>query len=168
MENQRKVFTAVKELCTGCRICELVCSLGKMGNLSPAYSRIKIVEVTPRGPNLPIYCRHCTDPPCLEACPVPEAMFLDEGTGAAVIKDQSCIGCLACVEACPFGAIQVSSKGEVLKCDLCAGDPLCVKYCPTRPANSLPHLPWPEQSCLQYVEPRKLNANKIASQVVKE
>ncbi len=52
----------------------------------------------------------------------------------------------------PFDAIQVSPDGKILKCDLCDGDPVCVKYCPPRPEHSLPHLPWPAQSCLQYSE----------------
>ena len=35
--------------------------------------------------------------------------------------------------ACPFGAILVDPKtGDVVKCDLCGGDPTCVKVCPTR------------------------------------
>ena len=45
----------------------------------------------------------------------------------------------ACADACPFGVIKVSPEGEVFKCDLCDGRPVCVKNC-TRQA-------------LAYVEP---------------
>jgi carbon-monoxide dehydrogenase iron sulfur subunit len=39
---------------------------------------------------------------------------------------------LSCVFACPFGATFVDQdSGRVLKCDLCDGDPTCVKVCPT-------------------------------------
>jgi len=53
----------------------------------------------------------------------------DELTGAVVIDEQKCIGCKACVTACPFGAILLTPEGTLIKCDLCKGDPKCVKYC---------------------------------------
>ena len=40
---------------------------------------------------------------------------------------------MECVPACPFDVIFVAPDGELLKCDLCAGDPVCVKVCSTRP-----------------------------------
>ena len=110
----------------------------------------------------PIICRHCKNPPCLSACPVVGAMVEDEKTGVVVIDELKCIGCLNCVEACPFGAIFVGPNREILKCDLCGGDPECVKYC--QPRDQLPRFPWPKQSCLQYIEPQKvttLHKNKL-------
>lgn len=158
-----KVFRSVRELCTGCRICELACSLRKTGRLNPYLARIKVVAQDRLGPHVPVICRHCERPPCQEACPIPGAMTLDQRTGAVVVVPEVCVGCLACVEACPFAAIQVGPAGEVLKCDLCGGDPQCVKYCPTRPAHCLPRLPYKEQSCLQYIEFHRLNENRIAT-----
>jgi Fe-S-cluster-containing dehydrogenase component len=39
---------------------------------------------------------------------------------------------MSCVFACPFGATFLDQQtGKVLKCDLCDGDPTCVKVCPT-------------------------------------
>lgn len=35
-----------------------------------------------------------------------------------------------CVIACPYAAI-ISFKGEIVKCDFCDGDPICVKFCST-------------------------------------
>jgi len=51
----------------------------------------------------------------------------------AILWDRDkCIGCKACVSACPFGAIFYDPKERlVMKCDLCKGEPLCVKFCPT-------------------------------------
>jgi Fe-S-cluster-containing hydrogenase component 2 len=42
---------------------------------------------------------------------------------------------MECVPACPFDVVFIAPTGEVLKCDLCGGDPACVKACSTRPDN---------------------------------
>jgi len=44
------------------------------------------------------------------------------------VDSSRCIGCGACAEACPFGVIHVL-RGIAIKCDLCGGDPECVKHC---------------------------------------
>ena len=147
------VFRVVPQVCDGCRMCELMCSLKHTNMVNPHLSRIRVVR-SKDGVSYPIACRHCKNPPCQAVCPIPGAMTLDEQTGAVVIDDSKCISCLACVEACPFEAIQVGPNREILKCDLCGGEPLCVKYC--QPRDQLPRFPYPKQSCLQYVEPRKV------------
>lgn len=144
-----KFLQAVKELCTGCAICEMVCSLGHTGGVNPARARLRVVETEDERRH-PIICRHCPQPRCREACPVPGAMRIDERTGAVVVDDEKCDRCHACVEACPFAAVFLGPDGEVLKCDLCGGDPLCAKYCFPRPADLFPHLPSSDQSCLRY------------------
>lgn len=149
------VLRAVPQLCDGCRMCELVCSIGKEGAVNPHLARIRVGRSEKDGSPRPIICRHCKVAQCQLVCPVPEAILLIESTGALAIDTSKCTGCMACVEACPFGAIWVGPTGEILKCDLCDGDPLCVKHCPYRPENSMPHLQWPRQSCLQYVERKR-------------
>ncbi len=57
--------------------------------------------------NLPVLCNHCTDAPCVEACPVtPKAMFKTAG-GITMHNDERCIGCQACQDACPYSAMDV-------------------------------------------------------------
>ncbi len=143
-----KRLTIIQVLCTDCGMCELMCSLAKTGEVNPYRSRIR-VACDPDGffPH-PIVCRHCKRPPCLPACPEPGAMRLEDGV--VVIDESKCTGCLACIDACPFDAIFISPEGKVLKCDLCQGDPTCVKFCPMRPEHSLPGIDLPKQSCLQY------------------
>ena len=154
--NDFKVFRAIPDLCTGCQRCELVCSLQKTGRINPAYARVKIRSSSHDGSCTIVVCRHCRVPVCQEACPVPEAMYQDVRTGVVVIDEEKCTGCRACVDACPFEAIQIGPEGEILKCDLCGGNPVCVAYCQIRPEKQFPKLPYPRASCLEYVEPHKI------------
>jgi len=87
-----------------------------------------VVAFDDQGLFVPEICRHCRDPWCLNKCPA-EAMVRDAETNAVVIVDELCTGCRACADACPFGLIKVSPAGDVFKCDLCGGDPVCVKNC---------------------------------------
>ncbi len=157
----QKVFRAIPELCIGCQTCEIVCSLAKTGTINPYLARIRATSSSEDGSCRIVICRHCNVPLCKEACPVPEAMYVDERTGTVVIDQASCIGCLACVDACPFGAIQIGPNKEILKCDLCGGDPVCVKYCPPRPAHQFPHASYPRTACLEYVESRKITRKQV-------
>jgi carbon-monoxide dehydrogenase iron sulfur subunit len=126
-----KILLVNPEKCTGCRICELACSFAKNRLFNPTKSRIKILNVEKYGIRCPIVCAHCEQPPCKVVCPV-EAIVRDEKTGAILIRDNVCIGCRACLIVCPYGAISMdSATGLMIKCDLCGGEPKCVKLCPT-------------------------------------
>jgi carbon-monoxide dehydrogenase iron sulfur subunit len=119
--------------CTGCRICELACSLLNTGAADPGKSRVRIVKIEEEANCIPIpvICMKCVDPACKAVCPM-GAISDSPLTGARVIDDNKCIGCSACVYACPFGAIAVDrSLGHSYTCNHCEGDPTCVKFCPT-------------------------------------
>jgi Fe-S-cluster-containing hydrogenase component 2 len=117
------------ENCMGCRICEVVCSLGHEGEINPLRSRIGVVKWEEKGLSFPIECRQCDDAPCAKVCPV-KAISRDENLNRVTVDYGRCIGCRSCVTVCPFGAMSFdNSGGRVIKCDLCDGDPLCVKFC---------------------------------------
>ncbi|MEW5759356.1 MAG: 4Fe-4S dicluster domain-containing protein, partial [Candidatus Thermoplasmatota archaeon] len=102
--------------CTGCRICELVCSFTKEKVLSHSHSRIKVVREYEI--DKPISCRNCEKPKCLEVCPK-KAIRKDIEKAQNIIIEEKCNGCGKCLEACPFGAIVfLSKKNIVAKCDL--------------------------------------------------
>ncbi len=126
-----KILTADPNLCSGCRVCELVCSLNKEGECNPRKSRIRVLKIEREGFDLPLICQHCGEPLCQEVCPV-KAISRDGQTGAMIINEDSCIGCKSCIMACPFGIIGYDyEKGVSRKCDLCEGDPKCVQFCET-------------------------------------
>ena len=117
------------EKCTGCRLCELVCAVKHDGISNPARSRIKVMKWEMEGLYIPMSCQQCQDAPCVNACPV-KALSRDEDLGRVVVDYDVCIGCRTCVSVCPFGAMSFNTiDRKVFKCDLCEGDPQCVRFC---------------------------------------
>ena len=128
----KKLLTIDPDKCTGCRNCELVCSVRHYGVSNPSLSRIQVVKWEHIGVYIPMSCQQCEDAPCLEVCPK-DAIYRDETLESVAINHDFCIGCKMCVAACPFGAMQWNSgRSRVFKCDLCDGDPQCVRFCYTR------------------------------------
>ena len=115
--------------CTGCRLCELVCAVFHDGISNPSRSRIKVMKWEAEGLYIPMSCQQCQDAPCMNVCPV-KAISRDEELGRVFIDYDICIGCRSCVAVCPFGAMNFNIKDkQVFKCDLCDGDPQCVRFC---------------------------------------
>ena len=120
-----------KEVCSGCRACEVACVAHHEGGFGTATARIRVTKIEPLGIDHPHVCRLCSRAPCVAACHS-DALYRDEGTGAVLLRSDECIGCSACVDACPFGMAALHPRtGLALICDLCGGDPACVKRCAT-------------------------------------
>lgn len=116
--------------CTGCRICELACSVKNEDVASSRLSRIRVYSFPP-GLDVPVVCVQCNKAPCIEVCPL-GLLSRHPETGAVVIQEESCSGCGSCVNACPTHAIFMHpTKNVAIKCHLCDGEPECVKMCPT-------------------------------------
>lgn len=118
--------------CIGCRTCELACAFSHCKTLvQPSKSRI-FVHSCGEEVYMPMVCLQCDDAACAKVCPV-EALVRNENTGAVEVIDEKCVRCMACVAACPFGNMHLDqARMQVIKCDLCGGDPLCAKFCPTQ------------------------------------
>lgn len=124
-------------LCTGCGLCELICSLGHTETCNPARSRIRIMRMEQKGVIIQTFCQQCEDAACMAACPV-SAISKNQSAGTIEIDHELCIMCEDCIAACPFkGIYRDGSDEKIIACDLCGGDPQCVKYCETKAIDFL-------------------------------
>ena len=125
-------FVVKPELCIGCRTCELACSFAHAKDGRQARTRIFALDGGAKDLFVPLACLQCEDPACAKSCLV-DAISRNPETGAMEIDQQKCVKCMACVAACPFGCSLFDEvHHEVVKCDLCGGDPACAKFCPTK------------------------------------
>lgn len=127
-----RILVIEPEKCTGCRKCEMVCSLFHTNTVDPIRSRIKVAKWDNDGFYLPMACQFCEKPFCTEVCPA-RACHRDLRTYRIIIDKDKCIGCKTCIIACPFGHPFFDTVERVsVKCDLCGGDPQCVACCETK------------------------------------
>lgn len=132
--------------CTGCRLCELVCSMDKTGKFSPRSSRIWIETDARVGKDVPHVCQQnikaCRAkgedrPRCIAACPAagednPPIYWDDLLSIVKINPQEACAGCRECLTACRFQAIRFDPlERRLVKCELCGGDPECIKTCVT-------------------------------------
>ena len=122
--------------CSGCKRCELACSIKHEGWMWPEASRVKVFMPFP-GLEVPHLCAQCDDYPCISKCPV-NALSTDSVTGAIIVDREKCTSCGACVKACP-GNVPFLHPGDnkATICNLCNGDPECVKVCKEAGYNAL-------------------------------
>jgi tetrathionate reductase subunit B len=137
---KRYAMTVDTRRCLGCHSCVLAC---KGENAIPASGSRAWVVTETRGvfPDLAMEtysarCNHCTNAPCVSACPTGASHY---GRGGAVLVDTSrCTGCKACMAACPYDARYIHPDGYADKCSFCthrvaAGEaPACASGCPSR------------------------------------
>ncbi|MGO1594341.1 MAG: 4Fe-4S dicluster domain-containing protein [Ancrocorticia sp.] len=179
------------ERCIGCDTCAIACktennlpddvwwnnvwTVGGAQDHTPA--------ATPGRPTmwfLTVACQQCENPPCVPVCPT-GATYKREKDGVVLIDYDKCIGCGACVEACPYDGvrtrnadviqranpfslggydIQPQQPATVSKCTFCEQrleenrQPACVEVCPAR-ARFFGDLDDPESEVSQLLETRE-------------
>ena len=126
--------------CIGCHACSTAC---KSENLVPlsvnrTYVKYADVGVFPEARrNIQVTrCNQCQEPPCVFACPT--AAMHRRADGIVDFDKSICIGCKACIAACPYDAIFINPEDHSAeKCNFCAHrldvglEPACVIVCPT-------------------------------------
>lgn len=122
--------------CTGCRRCEIACSLKHEGKIWPEASRIRVFMLVP-GVEIPHLCSQCDDYPCVASCQF-EALTVDKSTSAVIVDRAKCTSCGNCIKACP-GSVPFlhPSDNKATICNLCNGDPECAKVCQKAKFNAL-------------------------------
>ena len=133
-------FLIDQSRCIGCHACTVACKLENAVPLGVFRTWVKYVE---KGafPDTRRYfqvtrCNHCANPPCVYICPT-RAMYR-RPDGIVEFDPDRCIGCKACMQACPYDAIYIDPENHTAaKCHFCSHrtdlglEPACVIVCPT-------------------------------------
>ncbi len=146
--------------CIGCHACTVACKLENATPPGVFWTRVLEIETgkypLAKRSFVPMLCNHCQDPPCLRACP--SGATTQREDGVVLVDADLCIGCKACMEACPYEArffldeirpyypagftpfeevgYKRHQKGTVTKCSFCHERlergllPACVETCP--------------------------------------
>lgn len=127
--------------CIGCHACTVACKAENDVPVGSFRTWVKYVEkgVYPdtRRHFTVLRCNHCDAAPCVTICPV---NALEKRPDKIVDLDRDrCIGCRACMQACPYDALYLNEDtGVAEKCHFCAHrtsrglEPACVVVCPER------------------------------------
>ncbi|MGE4272534.1 MAG: 4Fe-4S dicluster domain-containing protein [Desulfitobacterium sp.] len=147
--------------CVGCNACATMCK--QENGTPPGVTRSKVMKKefgtypSVRKLSLPMLCMHCEDPSCVNVCPTGATEKREDGI--VTVDKEVCIGCRACMTACPYGARYFREseegyfgqeltpfeavkyvdqpKGVIDKCDFCLesrlskglSEPACVQTC---------------------------------------
>ncbi len=132
-------FVIDNKACIGCHACSTACKSENDVPLGVHRTWVKTVEQGSY-PDVTRHfqvtrCNHCANPPCVRICPVTAMYQRDDGI--VEFDQEVCIGCKACMQACPYDAIHVDPEtSTIAKCHFCAHrverglEPACVVVCP--------------------------------------
>jgi Fe-S-cluster-containing dehydrogenase component/formate-dependent nitrite reductase membrane component NrfD len=133
-------FLLDSDSCIGCHACTVACKSEHDVPLGVNRTWVKYIE-TGSFPNASRHfsvmrCNHCDDAPCITICPTGALFRADNGV--VDFQDDNCIGCKACMNACPYDALYINpDTGTANKCNFCNHrievglEPSCVIVCPT-------------------------------------
>ena len=125
--------------CIGCHACTVACKTENHVAIGVNRTWVKYVEKGAYPNTRRVFqvtrCNHCEKPPCVYICPT-TAMY-QRRDGIVDFNSDRCIGCKACMQACPYDSIYIDpDEGTAAKCHFCAHrtevglEPACVIVCP--------------------------------------
>jgi len=126
--------------CIGCHACTIACKAEHEIPVGVNRCWVKTVEKgtfpETRRFFFPVLCNQCEEAPCARICPT-NALF-KRRDGIVDLNANNCIGCRACMEACPYDQLFIDPNTHTAeKCNFCANRvenkllPACVSVCPT-------------------------------------
>jgi len=132
-------FVIDNRKCIGCHACTVACKTENHVSLGVNRTWVKYVEKGAYPNTRRVFqvtrCNHCEKPPCVTICPT-TAMY-QRRDGIVDFNSDRCIGCKACMQACPYDSIYIDpDEGTAAKCHFCAHrtevglEPACVIVCP--------------------------------------
>jgi Fe-S-cluster-containing dehydrogenase component/DMSO reductase anchor subunit len=138
---EQYAFEVDLDACSGCKACVSACHSLNGLDENEAWRDVGLIHggttAAPYQQTITTACHHCTDPACLNGCPV-VAYEKDPITGIVRHLDDQCIGCSYCILKCPYDVPKYNERlGIVRKCDMCqqrlaVGEaPACAQACPT-------------------------------------
>ncbi len=127
--------------CIGCHACTVACKSEHDVPVGVNRTWVKYIEKGefPNSRRLfsVMRCNHCDNAPCVEICPV--TALYRRADGIVDFDNRRCIGCKACMQACPYDALYIDPQTHTAaKCNYCAHridvglEPACVNVCPTQ------------------------------------
>jgi Fe-S-cluster-containing dehydrogenase component len=134
-------FVIDQTRCIGCHACTVACKQENAVPVGVFRTWVKYVE-SRAYPDVErsfavLRCNQCSRPPCVTICPT--GALHKRADGIVDLDRDACIGCRACMGACPYEALHVDdNRGVASKCHLCAHRleqkiaPACVAVCPTQ------------------------------------
>jgi Fe-S-cluster-containing dehydrogenase component len=105
--------------CVGCGACALACKTenntqdranGQTFNWADFIHKTEGEFPNVRYTAMPVLCNHCSEPLCVEACPVTPKAMHKHGNGMTMHNQKRCIGCRACQDACPYSVEDVAKE----------------------------------------------------------
>jgi Fe-S-cluster-containing dehydrogenase component/formate-dependent nitrite reductase membrane component NrfD len=134
-------FVIDQDRCIGCHACTVACKEEHQVPVGVFRTWVKHIEKgefphTSRHFGV-MRCNHCDDSPCTVICPTSALYRRDDGI--VDFDNRRCIGCKACMQACPYDALYIDpNNNTAAKCNFCAHrvemslEPACVIVCPTQ------------------------------------
>jgi Fe-S-cluster-containing dehydrogenase component/formate-dependent nitrite reductase membrane component NrfD len=125
--------------CIGCHACTVACKSEHQVPIGVDRTWVKYIEKGEFPNNRRLFsvmrCNHCDFAPCVTICPV-TALYRRED-GVVDFNSDRCIGCKACMQACPYDALYIDPDTDTAaKCNFCTHrlevglEPSCVVVCP--------------------------------------